>query len=260
MQAEKNQKSFLRPFLIMTAVVFILLAAGWQLAEQDFENIVPIENVEIEGRFENLSLSEIRSKLIKVLDGGYFTINLDEIRQTLLVLPWVEDASIRRQWPSGLHIKIVEKQAVANWGNTMLLSQRGDLFTPEQHMPDPELPMLQGPDGLHSMVWSFMQQLNAELNSMSMQVDQLKLDQRRAWRFFVSGESLKNKVEIKLGREDIDQRLARFTKVFGSQRAPDLSDIEMIDLRYPNGFAMRKNKITTKTNMITGMVSEVYTA
>lgn len=256
-----NQGSILLPMVMMTALVFVLLIAGWQLAESDFQDIVPIENVEIEGRFEKLSLSDIQSKVITVLDGGYFTINLNEIRQSLLELPWVEDASIRRQWPSGLHIKVVEKQAVANWGKTMLLSQRGDLFAPREHTPDPDLPMLEGPEKLHTVVWSFFQKLEHAFEGMHLQVNQVKLDQRRAWSLYIQPQNLNNEIEVKLGREDIENRLARFVNAFSNQSKLVLVDIQVIDLRYPNGFAMRKqNTDKTNNNKNTGLVSEVYTA
>lgn len=256
-----KQGSFMLPMVMMTALVFILLIAGWQLAESDFENIVPIENVEIEGRFENLSLSDMQSKVITVLDGGYFTINLNEIRQSLLELPWVEDASIRRQWPSGLHIKVIEKQAVANWGEGMLLSHRGVLFKPVEHTPDPALPMLEGPEKLHTVVWSFYQKLDQKFKGMQLHVNQVKLDQRRAWSLYVQSQNVADMIEIKLGREDVENRLARFVNAFSNQSKLVLNDVRVIDLRYPNGFAMRKNNNKTiNNNKNTGLVSEVYTA
>ena len=113
MNKNNKQQSILVPVIFITIIMLMLIMAGWRLAERNFEDIVPIENVEIEGAFENLPLSDVRRTVTDVLDGGYFTVDLSAIRNALLDLPWVEDASIRRQWPSGLYIKVIEKSAVA---------------------------------------------------------------------------------------------------------------------------------------------------
>ena len=127
----KQQKSIILPVILITSVMFALMFVGWRLADSGFQDIVPIENVEIESAYENVSLIDLRTKIVSVLEGGYFTVDLEVIRQALLELPWVEDASIRMQWPSGLHIKVIEKKAIAYWGKDAVLSDRGQVFKPD---------------------------------------------------------------------------------------------------------------------------------
>lgn len=247
MNNKNKPQSIILPVMFVSLVMLLLLAAGWRLAESNFENIAPIEKVEIEGVFENLSLPEVRQTVTSVLDGGYFTVNLQVIRQALLDLPWVEDASIRRQWPGGLYIKVIEKQAVAFWGDESLLSSKGILFAPATIDTSKPLAKLDGPEGQHKKVWGFLAGIYKDFAAMGLEVKQLALDERRAWSMKVSGRNFSGPVEIKLGRADSNERLARFVRVFSDNKTLATDGVDVIDMRYPNGFAMRMRNKTTGT-------------
>lgn len=236
----KQQKSIILPVIFITSIMFALMFAGWRLAESGFQDIVPIENVEIESAYENVSLIGLQKKIVSVLEGGYFTVDLEVIRQALLEMPWVEDASIRRQWPSGLHIKVIEKKAVAYWGKDALLSDRGQVFKPDSVKQTKALPKLSGPEGLHGKVWGFLAEINDDFNEMGFQIKQLVLDERRAWTLSIANKSTMQDVIVKLGREETANRLSRFINVFSGNAIVDMNTIAVIDMRYPNGFAMRK--------------------
>lgn len=237
--------------LLIVPVMLTLVVAGWQLLAYDFSKVAPIEKVEIEGEFENISHDSFREKVMAVIDGGYFSLDLDEVKTDLMSLPWVDDVSVRRQWPSSLHIKVTEKRAVAYWNNDAMISDRGEVFTPELIRDELNLPRLKGPDGLHNKVWLFLTEITKGFSPMGFQVADLSLDERRAWSVHFISEKAVNKIEIKLGRDHADDRLARFVRVFSSVKQFDLKNIEVIDLRYPNGFAMRiKNNIASKHALV----------
>ncbi|MFC1589073.1 cell division protein FtsQ/DivIB [Pseudomonadota bacterium] len=237
--------------LIIVPVFFALLLAGWNLMDYDFKNVAPIEKVEIEGEFENISHDGFREKVIAVIDGGYFSLDLAVVRSTLMDLPWVDDVSVRRQWPSGLHIKVTEKRAVAYWNNDAMISDRGDVFRPEVISHQLKMPRLNGPDGLHNKMWLFLVKMNKEFSSMGFEVVDLNLDERRAWNLHFLSEKTAEKIEVKLGRDHANDRLARFVRVFSNMDKFNLTNIEVIDLRYPNGFAMRiKNNSTSKHALV----------
>jgi cell division protein FtsQ len=220
--------------LLWPLALIVIVVAGWQLSDHVPEVITPIDSVQIEGRFEHLSQDDIRYKLEQELTGDYFTADISALRTTLLAMPWVQDASIRRQWPSTIHIRVVEKKPVAYWSEDSLLSDRGELFKPERINGNMQMPVITGPDGLHQKVWMFLVALHKELSGLGLDVQKLVLDDRRSWSMLLS-----NGVEVQLGRNDTDKRVQRFVKVFSMQNAPNIDDIEYIDLRYPNGFAMR---------------------
>ena len=99
--------------LVWPLLLALMVVAGWQLSAQVPEEIMPIDNVQIEGVFLHLSREDIRKQLTQVLTGDYFTADIEAVRASLLLLPWVQDASIRRQWPSTLQIRVIERRAVA---------------------------------------------------------------------------------------------------------------------------------------------------
>ncbi len=214
----------------------VLVIAGWQLYQYMPAEIMPIDNVKIEGTFVHLSGKEVQLQLKQALTGDYFTADLEAVRTALLSLPWVQDATIRRQWPSTLQIRIIERQAVAYWSDDSLLSDTGELFRPEHIAKEMQIPMINGPEGLHHKVWELFVALHTELSGLGLDVDRLELDERRSWSMLLS-----NGVELQLGRNETQRRIQRFVRVFSMQNAPKLDDIQYIDLRYPNGFAM-KNK------------------
>lgn len=255
----KQQKSIILPVVVITSIIFALMFAGWRLAESGFKDIVPIENVEIESAYENVSLVALRKKVVSVLEGGYFTVDLEVIRSALLELPWVEDASIRRQWPSGLYIKVIEKQAVAYWGNNALLSNRGEIFTPLSIQHAKVLPKLSGPEGLHGKVWEFLSEISEDFSEMGFEIKQLELDERRAWTLSIANKKITEDVVVKLGREDTANRLNRFVNVFSNTTPVDMNSVTVIDMRYPNGFAMRKKNKDVKISAFknAGFVREV---
>lgn len=251
-----------KKFVFAAMLLVCVLLAGWyvndgSLVDDQSTALMPIENVHIEGAFKYVSLTEIQQKINDVLVGGYFTMDLDVIRNTLLEMPWVQDASVRRQWPAGLGVRVIEKRAVAYWGDNALMSDRGELFSPKNIDHQIARPRLAGPEGLHNKVWQYLVEINHDLVELGLQVERLSLDERRAWRLKIVGEKFTNSVEVKLGKTEIENRLNRFKRVFSMHNAPDLAGVKVIDMRYPNGFAMRRNNTEAKT---TALVTEVSKA
>ncbi len=236
MGATRKQKR--KPFNIRRwarVLLLVVLAAGtWRLVEYLPTEWMPVENVQIEGAFVYLSRNDIQRQLSEALTGDYFTVDIEAVRASLLELPWVQDASIRRQWPSSLQVRIVERQPVAYWSNDALLSDRGELFRPKQIDRNMQIPAIRGPEGLHHKVWGFLVKLHTEFASLGLSVNELKLDERRSWSMLLS-----NGVELRLGRNDTERRIERFVRVFSMRNAPKIDGIKYIDLRYPNGFAMK---------------------
>jgi cell division protein FtsQ len=227
--------------LMMFSVTAVL---AWQLRHFEPAALFPIERVAIEGNFKNLTGDAMQKRVVAVLQGGYFSVNLDVIRDALLQMPWVDDVSIRRDWPPSLDIRVTEKQAVAYWGSDSLISNKGELFTPPSFSHQMHMPQLDGPDQLHKTVWQFAAEVSSQLIKLGMHAEKVTLDDRRAWRVYVvrdgTDEQQKNDlIEINFGSADTEQRLKRFLRVFAMKKAPSLNNIQEIDMRYPNGFALR---------------------
>jgi len=74
-------------------------------------------------------------------------------------------------------------------------------------------------------------ELRGRLVEAQLQLDTLRMDERGAVQFTLSGGQ-----EIRLGRHEVAERMARFFEVV----APSLrfDEVSYVDLRYTNGFAV----------------------
>jgi len=63
---------------------------------------------------------------------------------------------------------------------------------------------------------------------------QVQVSPRRAWQL-----KLDSGLTLELGREQIESRIGRFVAVYERAVAPLAQQVEYVDLRYANGFAVR---------------------
>lgn len=202
----------------------------------------PINSVRIEGRFERVTARQVEAAMLPFLDEGFLSLNIGEVQRAVARLPWVERASIRRSWPSALNVSVVEERAAARWGENGLLNVYGELFVQEaKHVPV-ELPHLSGPDGTQLQVAKRFFELDARLQQRGLHAVSLQLDARGSWEL-----GLSNGIRVRLGAVDVDARAARFFVALDQVLAPLTEQVNYIDMRYTNGFAVGwKDKATMR--------------
>ena len=84
---------------------------------------------------------------MNVVRGNFFLLNLDAVKTRVESLPWVYQASVRRQWPQDVHVRFTEQQLAAHWGDGAFLNQAGDVVRVTMNDPSVGLPQLEGPEG-----------------------------------------------------------------------------------------------------------------
>jgi cell division protein FtsQ len=157
----------------------------------------------------------------------------------------VREARVERRWPDTLVVSLVEHVPLARWNDNALVNEAGDVFVAAA---DTRLPRLIGPEDSSDEVVAAYRRHQAALAPLGMTIRELRLSPRRAWRM-----QLENGMQLALGREQTDARLARFValypRLFGAQPsasetaaqavAPVAAAPLTVDLRYPDGFAVR---------------------
>ncbi len=146
----KISGAWLARFGIAAAVLAVLgIAFTLTLGTLD-QNIT---QVSVTGRFQRVSPIEVEQAVkARVRDTGLISVDLAAVQRAVEQLPWVDSATVDRQWPRALSIRVVEQVAAARWGANGLLNTRGELFISEaRHIP-PELPRLSGPRGSENEV------------------------------------------------------------------------------------------------------------
>jgi len=213
--------------LWVSALLLVWAGVFWLIHSPLF----PVKKISIEGRMARVTPVQLRYIAEHELRGTFFTLDIDATRQAFGKLPWVKEAQVRRRWPDQLDITVSEHKALARWGENGLVSTEGQWFDAAS---DQSLPVLSGPAGSEAEMARALERFTAVLAPTGLTPVRLRMNERRAWRI-----GLSNGVELELGRSDVDARLARFAQSWTTTLAALPYRIETVDLRYPNGYAVR---------------------
>ncbi len=193
----------------------------------------PIETIVVAGAFQRVSPIQVEALVEPFARAGFVDIDLAAIRRELAALPWVASAELRRKWPGRLEIRIREQKPVACWGERGLLNAAGRLFLADADHVPAELPRLRGPAGTEEQVTARYFQLQERLEHRGMAAVAVTLDERGAWAFQTS-----TGLQVRLGANSVDARIERFFSVLDGTLAQLAGEVEYVDMRYPNGFAV----------------------
>jgi len=214
-------------FLVgITVLAGTLAGANWLL----HSSFLPLRVVEVRTPLEHVSRADLQAVLARHARGNFFAAPIDRVRAAAEQVPWVRRASVRRVWPDRLEVTIEEHVAFARWGTEGLVNTQGERFAAAS---DAELPLFIGPPGTEAEIARRYRRFAEMLAPLGSPLDRVLLSARHGWQL-----RLANGMQITLGRDvdAADERLARFAEAYaraGHMRA------DVIDLRYPNGFAVR---------------------
>lgn len=212
---------------IAAAALFGCGVLGKELLDQ------PVRKLVVQGGFQRVTPVQIEAVIADELADGFMSIDLGAVRERVRALDWVDQVSVGRVWPDTVTVRIIEHQAAARWGANGLLNTRGELFTENAQHAFPELPNLAGPLGSEQEVAKRYLAVRGPLVAAELTLETLEMDDRGAWRVVLAGGQ-----EIRLGRQDVDERLATFFRVVAPALRQDFARVQYVDLRYTNGFAV----------------------
>jgi cell division protein FtsQ len=225
--------------LLFVAAAAVLLVSGlvWSARLPLF----PLREVVVTHELREIRRSEVESSLSGRLRGNFFSVNLEAVRQSLEQIPWVRHAEVRRQWPSRIEVSIEEHVPVAFWGQAtgQLVNSYGEVFAASMTVPPKEpLPVLQGPVGLAPEMLSYYQQAEEVLKPLGRLPHALSVSPRLAVQL-----RLDDGMIVELGRQQakapVRERLERFVEFYPSVMNAAKQRPSVVDMRYPNGFALR---------------------
>jgi cell division protein FtsQ len=227
------------PFQYVTQVVkiallgMLVLSSIFAINQFKLSRYFPIKTIRVYG-IHHLDHQEVQALLLPLVNHGFFTINVESIRDRLLQMPWASDIFVRRDWPDQIDITIIEKNAIARWNEETLLSQSGELFSPKQETYPVKLPKFIGPDGNQIVMLQYFNEMNRLLMPLRAKISYLELTPYFTWKL-----KLDNGITLQIGHKDILTHLDHFVKVYPKIVGDHAADVDYIDLRYPNGLAVR---------------------
>jgi len=218
----------------LTALALLVFAiAAVQLVLRS--SLFPLREVQLRGELAHTTGAEVEQAVRGRIEGNFFAVDLAQPRAALEQLPWVRRVLVRRVWPDRLEVTLEEHVALARWGDTGLVNVQGERFAGKS---DAALPLLAGPAGSEAEVARRYQRFAKLLAPLGAPLEALLLSPRRAWQARLAGG-----LTIVLGRDapndPVDRRLERFVAVHPQTLARMQRRHEYVDLRYPNGFALR---------------------
>lgn len=197
-----------------------------------------IDAIRVEGRFAHLTAAQLAAAAGIAPGDRLFKANLEDIRARVESLPWVANARVTRQWPDALALKVVEREAVARWGDDGLLDRNGTPFRPPAADIAQTLPKLSGPEARAGEVFAVYGKLAEGLADTPFALAGLSLDARGEWTAQTQGLNGKPGIALRLGEEDPVAQIALLQGAVTRSVASQLDAVAYIDLRYPNGFAV----------------------
>ena len=220
-----------RNWLYLIIVACLLVASGRYVLQS---NLLPVKQIVVTGKLDRVSDEQLQFVIQHRISGNALTLNLNQIQQEFERLAWVEKAEVKRLWPDRLEVVITERDAVARWSTGGLVDRQGVWF--DAHTNE-ILPVFDAPKGTERQITQMYAQLQPVLIEMGENLKELQLSDRNAWQLV-----LRNDLIVRLGRKEPLVRLKRTEKVWKKYLKPQENDIEYIDMRYPDGFALKLRK------------------
>src|SRR6185503_2164730 len=193
--------------------------------------LFPLREVRIVDVSTHVTPEQVETIVRQELRGNFFTMDLAAARTAFERLPWVRRVQVRRLWPDRLDVALEEHVALARWADGALVSVQGEVF---RGAYDGQLPVFSGPEGTAKEIAIQYEYFRRSLATIGQTPTHVQISPRRAWQV-----KLASGMTLELGREQVEARMARFVESYGRTLARLGRRLDYVDLRYPNGFAVR---------------------
>ncbi len=200
------------------------------------ETLLPIKTIELSGSFRYIEQNDIDVILRPYVGEGFFSLDIHAVRKLLSDKAWADSVSIRRAWPDRLEINIVEKKPVARWSKNQLLSDKALVYEADT-AEFSNLPLVHAANSQPADLLRQFYSLKRRFSALEETLVSLQEDSRGALDI-----TLADGLVIKVGRSDIERKIARLIIIYQQQIVPRRLQIRQLDLRYSNGFAVAWKK------------------
>lgn len=205
-----------------------------------------VKEVFLEGQ-RNTPTDEMLKALDVRLGDPIFGLHLDEIRKRIETNTWIAEASVERQFPHTLHVRIVERKPIAVWQHARqlyLIDAEGEIIVDDHMERFNNLLLVVGknaPEASKAL-------LHAITNNPVLYgriAAAIRVGARR-WDL-----QLKDGKKILLPEHDLDKSLIFLSKLHEKTKILDQSNISRIDLRIPEKvYVLKKNTTSITTPLL----------
>jgi cell division protein FtsQ len=232
---------------LMRVFFLLLFAAGLFWLSQ--RPVFALRQMQIEPMpgqsVQHLHLSLVKNQVLEKIQGNFFTVRLESIKEAFEAMPWVRHASVRRVWPNGLAVSIEEQRPFGIWGSRsahQFMNPFGEVFSGSisEIADSSSLIDVSGPEGSNKEVMQLYQKASRWFMPWNVVVTNVHLSDRYSWSI-----KLSNGTRIEFGRDEegqgkalTEERVARLIEYWPKAQDRLNGRVDTIDLRYGNGFAV----------------------
>ncbi len=216
---------------LYTIILFMMVAAGVVYVVNS--PYFPIEHVEINGGLKRTDMKVLQNITAQHVRGNIFKIDLNEIKSEYKKLPWIKAVQVKRMWPDTIVVDLEERKPIAYWKEGGLVDENGEVFKVESQE---DFPVFSGRKSILPKLTAFYVKNAPLFEKQQLVIREVNYTERAAW-FLM----LNNDVSLRLGRKNIDERVARFLSAWATVLSSKKNTLEYVDLRYKDGFAVKEN-------------------
>lgn len=224
-----DKTHLLRTITILLLGISLLLVAYGVMRFALQLPVFKLRTVQLTYAPQQVDLNQLNQVIKRSVGGSFFTVDLEKTRRSFEQLPWVRKVSVRRHFPWGLEVELEEHVPLARWNGTALVNTYGEVFAGQSSQP---LPEFNGEPDTSAQVAEMYAALSQQLSMVHRNIKEISLSPRFAWSL-----KLDDDMQLALGRELVQQRMARFVAVYPYSLATMKKKYNYVDLRYRNGFA-----------------------
>ncbi|RLM28129.1 cell division protein FtsQ [Brenneria alni] len=237
--ARRSNGNQLAGVIFLLMVVGTIVWGGWMVVGwmKDASRL-PLSRMVVTGERQYTTNEDIRQAILALGSPGTFmTQDVNVIQQQIERLPWIKQASVRKQWPDELKIHLVEYVPVARWNDLLMVDAEGNAFSvPVERVGNRKMPLLYGPEGSETDVLEGYRTMNQVLAAGKFSLKMVAMSARHSWQL-----GLDDDIRLELGRDERARRLARFIELYPllqRQAQSESKRISYVDLRYDTGAAV----------------------
>lgn len=219
------------------SVLAVLMIVGgavlWLRAWISDPTSLAIQKVEWQGDFQYLRQAELEALAHPYTQTNLYLLDSQGLELAIEAHPWVRAASLRKVWPNQLVIEVETQFPIAFWGDDKLLNKFGEVYVGTLPEKQGVFPIIYSPQTNGRVMGERYVQLTQMLSGLGLEIIELSEDERGSWQM-----KLRHGPEIIIGRKEQEKRVQRFKVGYLQGLKDRLGEIDQIDLRYTNGFAV----------------------
>ena len=242
-QAQRLSR-FGRASLIMLATLLSFAAVSLMAIDQLYRpDTFVINQLKIKGKFRYLNPVDVEEAVGEQALTNFFSVQLNNVKRDVEKLAWVQQADVRREWPNTLLVNVREHIPVMRWETDKWITSSGEVLDLPGDVRAPSDIVLFANEADAGFVLKNTFAWKKRLRLKQLELRKVQFSASRAWTLTLYHATNDAQFDLLLGREKVNQRLARFELLFDKHFRESNKQIQRVDARYPDGLAIKMNEL-----------------